>query len=161
MANNHEQFKAFHDAIKATSTRRKTLKKNRDALRDKIKKYFKDNHSDYIQPTFYWQGSYAMHTLLNPIKDENGLGAFDLDDGVYFESDDINDRKSIDWYHQEVYEAVKDHTENGADDIDPCVRVQYADGHHIDLAIYFCILPRIRLCLRIGLSHGMNPIQTK
>ena len=50
MANNHEQFKAFHDAIKATSTRRKTLKKNRDALRDKIKKYFKDNHSDYIQP---------------------------------------------------------------------------------------------------------------
>lgn len=137
MANNHEQFKAFHDAIKATSTRRKTLKKNRDALRDKIKKYFKENHNDYIQPTFYWQGSYAMHTLLNPIKDENGLGAYDLDDGVYFESDDINDRKSIDWYHQEVYEAVKDHTENGADDIDPCVRVQYADGHHIDLAIYF------------------------
>lgn len=42
MANNHEQFKAFHDAIKATSTRRKTLKKNRDALREKIKKYFKD-----------------------------------------------------------------------------------------------------------------------
>ena len=33
MANNHEQFKAFHDAIKATSTRRMTLKKNRDALR--------------------------------------------------------------------------------------------------------------------------------
>lgn len=27
MANNHEQFKAFHDAIKATSMRRKTLKK--------------------------------------------------------------------------------------------------------------------------------------
>ena len=80
MANNHEQFKAFHDEIKATSTRRKTLKKNRDTLRTKIKKYFKDNHSDYIQPTFYWQGSYAMRTLLNPIKDENGLGAYDLDD---------------------------------------------------------------------------------
>lgn len=137
MANNHEQFKAFHDEIKATSTRRKTLKKNRDTLRTKIKKYFKDNHSDYIQPTFFWQGSYAMRTLLNPIKDENGLGAYDLDDGIYFESDDINDRKSIDWYHQEVYEAVKDHTDNGAEDLDPCVRVQYADGHHIDLAIYF------------------------
>ena len=86
MANNHEQFKAFHDAIKATSTRRTTLKKNRDALRDKIKKYFKENHSDYIQPIFYWQGSYAMHTLLNPIKDENGLGAYDLDDGIYFKT---------------------------------------------------------------------------
>ena len=159
MANNHEQFKAFHDAIKATSTRRKTLKKNRDALRDKIKKYFKDNHSDYIQPTFYWQGSYAMHTLLNPIKDENGLGAFDLDDGVYFESDDINDRKSIDWYHQEVYEAVKDHTENGADDIDPCVRVQYADGHHIDLAIYFLHTTEDKTMLahRLEPWHESNP----
>lgn len=137
MANNHEQFKAFHEAINSTTTRRKILKKNRDALRNKIKKYFKDNHDDYIQPTFYWQGSYAMHTLLNPIKDENGLGAYDLDDGIYFASDDINERKSIEWYHKEVYEAVKDHTDIGANDIKPCVRVQYADGHHIDLAIYF------------------------
>ena len=137
MANNHEQFKAFHEVINATTTRRNTLKKNRDALREKIKKYFKENHSDYIQPTFSWQGSYAMYTLLNPIKDENGLGAYDLDDGIYFKSDDINDRKSIDWYHQEVYEAVKDHTDKGAEDLKPCVRVQYADGHHIDLAIYF------------------------
>ncbi len=137
MANNHEQFVAFQNAIKATSMRRKTLKTNRNALRAKIKKYFKETHRDYIQPTFYWQGSYAMCTLLNPIKDESGLGAYDLDDGIYFESDDINDRKSINWYHQEVYEAVKDHTEKGADDLDPCVRVQYADGHHIDLAIYF------------------------
>lgn len=54
MANNQEQFKAFHDVINATSSRRKTLKRNRDILRDKIKKYFKDNHGDYIQPTFYW-----------------------------------------------------------------------------------------------------------
>ena len=137
MANNHEQFKAFHDSIKATATRRNTLKKNRDALRDKIKKYFKENHSNYIQPTFFWQGSYAMHTLLNPIKDEDGLGAYDLDDGIYFKSDDLNERKTIEWYHDEVYEAVKDHTDNGAEDLKPCVRVQYADGHHIDLAIYF------------------------
>ena len=159
MANNHEQFKAFHDAIKATSTRRKTLKKNRDALRTKIKKYFKENHSDYIQPTFYWQGSYAMHTLLNPINDENGLGAYDLDDGIYFESDDINERKSIDWYHQEVYEAVKDHTDNGADDIDPCVRVQYADGHHIDLAIYFLHTTKDKTLLahRAEPWHESNP----
>lgn len=64
MANNHEQFKAFHDVIKATSTRRKTLKTNRDALRAKIRKYFKDNHSDYIQPTFYWQGSFASRVCL-------------------------------------------------------------------------------------------------
>ena len=82
MANNNEQFKAFHDAIKACKTRKETLRTNRQALRDRIKKYFKDNHSDYIQPKFCWQGSFAMDTILNPIKDESGLGAYDLDDGL-------------------------------------------------------------------------------
>ena len=55
MANNNEQFKAFHDAIKATESRKKTLRQNRDALREKIRKYFKDNHDDYIQTKFCWQ----------------------------------------------------------------------------------------------------------
>ena len=35
MANNNEQFKAFHDAIKATESRKKTLRQNRDALRER------------------------------------------------------------------------------------------------------------------------------
>lgn len=39
MANNNEQFKAFHDAIKATESRKKTLRQNRDALREKIRKF--------------------------------------------------------------------------------------------------------------------------
>ena len=68
MANNHEQFIAFNNAITATATRRNTLKTNRDALRDKIRKYFKENWPDKPSPSFYWQGSYAMSTLLNPIK---------------------------------------------------------------------------------------------
>ena len=87
MANNHEQFIAFNNAITATATRRNTLKTNRDALRDKIRKYFKENWPDKPSPSFYWQGSYAMSTLLNPIKDEDGLGAYDLDDGIYFFGD--------------------------------------------------------------------------
>lgn len=139
MANNNEQFKAFHDAIKACKTRKETLRTNRQALRDRIKKYFKDNHSDYIQPKFCWQGSFAMDTILNPIKDESGLGAYDLDDGVYFISDDEEDKKDLEWYHSEMYEAVKDHTTKGAEDNDPCVTVLYADGHHVDLPVYFMI----------------------
>ena len=83
MANNNEQFKAFHDVIKMTSAKKETLRTNRDALRSRIRNYFKKNHSDYIQPKFCWQGSFAMDTILNPIKDEDGLGAYDLDDGIY------------------------------------------------------------------------------
>ena len=137
MANNHEQFLAFNDII--TSSKRAILKKNRDALRKKIKDYFSKNLPSKIQPKFHWQGSYAMHTILNPIKDEDGLGAFDLDDGVYFIGDSLEEREELQWYHNEVLEAVKDHTTEGAEDTKPCVRVNYADGHHIDLPIYFMV----------------------
>lgn len=140
MANNQEQFNAYHDLINITDTRRQTLKNNRKALRKKIKDYFKNNHKDEIQPSFFWQGSYAMNTILNPINDnEKGLGAYDLDDGVYFVGESEDDKKELEWYHQEVYNAVKDHTELGADDNAPCVTVNYADGHHVDLPIYFMI----------------------
>ena len=46
MANNHEQFVAFHEAIKANDTRLGKLKVNRKALRDRIRNHFKNNLSD-------------------------------------------------------------------------------------------------------------------
>lgn len=52
MANNHDQFIAFDKAITASSSRRDTLKTNRDALRKKIRKHFKDNWPDKPQPSF-------------------------------------------------------------------------------------------------------------
>lgn len=80
-----------------------------------------------------------MFTILNPIKDEDGLGVFDLDDGVYFVGDSIEERETVEWYHNEVLMAVKNHTTQGAEDTTPCVRVNYADGHHVDLPIYFMV----------------------
>lgn len=139
MANNHDQFIAFNDTIKASKSKLDTLKKNREAIRSKIRTHFKENWKDKIQPKFHWQGSYAMTTILNPIKDDEGLGAYDLDDGVYFIGDSLDERESIEWYHQEVLEAVKNHTTQGAENNDPCVTVLYADGHHVDLPIYFMV----------------------
>lgn len=139
MANNNEQFKAFHSVIKMAQAKKDILRTNRNALRERISNYFKNNHSDYIQPKFCWQGSFAMDTILNPIKDEDGLGAYDLDDGVYFISDDIANRKEVEWYHDEMYKAVNGHTSIDPDDNDPCVTVNYADGHHVDLPTYFMI----------------------
>lgn len=105
MANNHIQFTAFNDTI--TSSKRATLKSNRNALRNKIRTYFKNNWPEKIQPKFHGQGSYAMHTILNPLNDDKDLGAYDLDDGVYFIGTSEDDRETINWYHNEVYEAVK------------------------------------------------------
>lgn len=136
MANNHEQFIAFDKEITATETRLEMLRNNRDALRTKIRKYFNDNWPDKKGPHFYWQGSFAMSTLLNPIKDSNGLGAYDMDDGIYFLGDE-DEKEPIEWYHKEILKAVENHTQQGAKDNKPCVTVYYADGHHIDLPVYF------------------------
>lgn len=137
MANNHEQFVAFHDAIKANDSRIEKLKGNRKALRDRIRNYFKNNLEDEIQPKFYSQGSFAVGTILNPIVDDDGLAAYDLDDGVYFIGESENDKHEIQWYHDKIYAAVDGHTDQKPNDKNACVRVNYADGHHIDLPIYF------------------------
>lgn len=137
MANNHEQFIAFNNTIKVTDTQKGTLQTNREAIREKVRKYYKDNYPDDVQPKFNMQGSYAMHTILNPIRDTDGFGTYDLDDGVYFISDNEDDRLSVEEYHNRIFEAVKGHTPTGEEDKDPCVRVLYADGHHVDLPIYF------------------------
>ena len=44
MANNHEQFLDFHTVISITINKISTLKRNRKALRDRIRKYYKDNY---------------------------------------------------------------------------------------------------------------------
>ena len=137
MANNHEQFTAFHEAIKATDSRIQKLKSNRKALRDRIKNYFKNNLPDEIKPKFCSQGSFAVGTILNPIVDDDGLEAYDLDDGVYFIGKSEEERHEIQWYHDKVYAAVDGHTDQRPNDKKSCVRVNYADGHHIDLPIYF------------------------
>lgn len=137
MANNHEQFVAFLETIKATDARRKKLKANRKTLRDRIKKYFKDNLPDEIQPKFHSQGSFALDTILNPIKDDDGLAVYDLDDGVYFIGESEEDKHEIQWYHDKVYAAVDGHTDQKPNDKKSCIRVNYADGHHVDLPMYF------------------------
>lgn len=137
MANNHDQFIEFNDVIRVTDTQKSTLRRNRNAIRDKIKNYYKETYPNDIQPKFNMQGSYAMHTILNPLKDSDGSGTYDLDDGIYFISDNEEDRLTIAEYHKRILNAVKGHTTTGEEDKDPCVRVLYADGHHIDLPIYF------------------------
>lgn len=143
MANNNEQFKAFNTTIKLTNDKKEELIKNRRTLRKKIKKYFEENKSYEIQPKFHSQGSFAMNTTINPIPrwsgdDNKNLLKYDVDDGIYFIGDEEQeDRYTIKTYHNWICEAVEGHTSKGYLDKNTCVRVLYADGHHIDLPIYY------------------------
>ena len=143
MANNHDQFIAFNNTIAISQAKKDTLIGNRTTLREVIRKYFDDNKPNEKKPKFQSQGSFVMKTTVNPItewseEDNKYLYKYDIDDGVYFIGEE-SDRKTVSTYHNWIYDAVKDHTGKGAIDKNTCIRVSYADGHHIDLPIYFKI----------------------
>ncbi|WP_135604190.1 cyclic GMP-AMP synthase DncV-like nucleotidyltransferase [Methanococcoides sp. NM1] len=135
--NTHTLFLNFDSAVRLNDSKISKLKSNRKALRDKVSNYFKDNGWD--TPNFYSQGSFPLKTNLNPIKkitdDGDVKEEYDLDDGVYFICP-RSDRKEPSTYHDRIKKAVDDHAESVVDK-NTCVRVVYADGHHIDLPSYW------------------------
>lgn len=145
MANNHEQFVAFNDTIKLTKSKKQGLETTRDKLRTDISKWFEENKPDEIHPNYEEQGSVIMDVAINPIPikkeidgEERILYSYDLDDGIYFKgTDNEKDRHSIDKYHKWLIKAVSNHTTIPVTDKNACVRVNFKDGHNIDLPIYY------------------------
>lgn len=140
MATLHKEFNDFNKKIRLTDSRRDSLVSSRNGIRKKIKDWFYDNKKNETMPKFHSQGSFSMNTTINPIpiydEDNNKLVKYDIDDGVYFIEESDN-RKNIDTYHNWIYEAVKDHTNQEPKRKTTCVRVIFSDGHHIDLPIYY------------------------
>lgn len=145
MATLHKEYSGvngFNENIRLTDARKDSLLASRKSLRKKIKDWFLENKPNELQPKFHGQGSKEMNTICNPIPEKDKDGAnilkFDLDDGVYFiEKDEEDNRRSIDTWHDWIYEAVKDHTDILPQKKNTCIRVLFADGHHIDLPIYY------------------------
>ena len=135
--NANGSFRKFNSEIRLADSKRIKLKGNRFALRGKVKLYFKD--MGWQIPSFYSQGSFPLKTNLNPIRKEDPDGSikqkYDLDDGVYFICPSRK-RETASTYHNRVKASVAGHA-SGIKDKNACVRVEYADGHHIDLPIYW------------------------
>lgn len=133
MADCHKFFKEFNKDIKLFRSKRKDLKKAREAIREKIRKYFTEE-LEISGPLFWQQGSFAMGTIINPLD-----GEYDLDDGVYLQDLDANDMGK--WptpsaVHSWVYKSIEGHTDQLPIDKATCIRVVYAGQYHIDLPIY-------------------------
>lgn len=133
MADMQSEFKTFHDQIALTSGKKASLRTARNALRDKIRKHFRDVLKLNI-PKFHGQGSYAMGTIVNPLN-----GEFDIDDGVYLQHLNTNDKS--DWptpetVHRWLVQATDGHTGQKPIDKRTCVRVRYAGQYHVDLPAY-------------------------
>lgn len=145
MANCNNHFNEFNDKIRLTDARRKSLKGSRKELRNKVRKWFKENKPNEPQPQFSGQGSMVMDTIINPIprkisvdNGEKTILYYDVDDGVYFVGDkDANHRTTPATYHNWVYQAVEGHTDSDPIDKNTCIRTIFADGHNIDQPIYY------------------------
>jgi len=132
MANCHDLFQKFYNEIKLAPSKKNFLRTARDAIRDKIRKYFEDTMGEKT-PKFLAQGSYAMSTIVNPLDEE-----YDIDDGVYLQNLDSDKSKwpIAETVHGWIHHAVKGHTKEDPVDKRTCIRVIYSGQYHVDLPIY-------------------------
>lgn len=145
MANCNKHFGEYNGNIRLTDARRKSLKGSRKDLRNKVRKWFRENKPNETQPKFGGQGSMSMDTIINPIprrikegNEEKTVLYYDVDDGIYFVSAKRpEDRPTPTTYHTWIYEAVKGHTDKDPIDKNTCIRTLFADGHNIDQPIYY------------------------
>ena len=130
MANCHNLFLKFDEKIKLTQDRKDSLRTSRDDIRKKIKKYLEESGNPY-QFSFKGHGSFKMNTIINPLD-----GDYDMDDGTYF-SVEKEPEESVQTFHDWIYKAVEDHTDEKPRDRNPCITIRFADGHHLDLVMFY------------------------
>jgi hypothetical protein len=132
MADCQDLFTSFNSEVSLKTEKKEYLRTSRNAIRDKIKKYFKDSKEVKV-PKFHGQGSYMLNTMTNLLD-----GEFDIDDGVYLQHLDTDETK---WpipatMHGWIVAAVENHTTTSPVDKSTCVRVIYKNDYHVDLPIY-------------------------
>lgn len=158
MAVLHNEFIKFNKEIKLSDNRKEELKGSIKEIERKIITYFKDEKPSEIQPEFRLQGSFAMDTIITPIKTSNGL-EYDLDDGVYLIGSSHEAPKTIQAYHNWIYNATNSHTTKANQDKTTCVRVLFQSGRHIDLPIYYQNGNKIYLAHKTKGWIESNPVE--
>jgi len=144
MATLHKEYIGFNSQIRLNQNRIDSLNKSKNSIKVRIRNWFIKNKPEEIQPKFGAQGSFMMGTSVNPLPTYNAAGnkqlKYDLDYGVYFianNDEDAKKKKSVTTWHNWIFDAVDDHTNQDSIDKNTCVRVVFSDGHHMDLPIYY------------------------
>ncbi len=91
---------------------------------------------------FSSQGSYAMRTMV-----QDNESDYDIDDGVYFEKDDLQDDHGNNLGAQDARQRVRKALKDNRLACDAvvktnCVRQKYPEGYHIDIPVYRVIRSR-------------------
>ncbi len=130
MADCHKLFGDYHGEISIGTTKKDKMKNSKNALRARIRKWFKDNHPEY-EPKFFIQGSSKMKTGIRT-KDD----ICDLDDGVYFfREPDVTATTLQSW----VWDAVNGYTDKQPEHRKKCIRSIFVGDYEIDHPVYYKI----------------------
>lgn len=128
MANCNELFKTYHSEICITSDKKNKMSTSKGKLRERVRKHFLEEHSEYI-PKFFIQGSGKMKTGIRT-KDD----ICDLDDGIYFMREpDVTATTLQGW----VWDAVNGYTSTTPEHRSKCIRNIFANDYEIDMPVYY------------------------
>lgn len=129
MANCNKLFLDFIKQITPTAEQMQKMKKSRKALESKISDVLQEKLRMTV--SYYTQGSGAKDMKTIIVKSD---GTYDADRGVYLPQEPEVNAETIQKY---VYDAVKDHTVDGAEHRKKCVRVLYKCEYNIDFPVYY------------------------
>jgi hypothetical protein len=130
------QIQAYEgDCVNLPQAIKDKLRDQREANRNRLKRNRPESmglHDDHFIP----QGSMAIGTT---VQEKNN--AYDIDDGVWFHADDLQQEDGTLYTALEAQELVRDALTDPKFDKKPkiignCVRVFYAEGHHVDVPAY-------------------------
>ena len=130
MADTNKLFEEFQAEISLTTGKKSRMTTSKNALRERIRKYFKDYHPEYV-PKFFIQGSYKMGSAIRT-KDD----ICDLDDGIYFfKKPEVTATTLQSW----VWDAVYGYTSTDPEHRKKCIRKVFAGDYEIDFPVYYKI----------------------
>lgn len=133
-----KEFRKFYkDNVVLQSDKQQTLRDKKDLnikrLQDGLVLYNEENDTSYAMAENRVQGSMAMSTVVQ--NDEND---YDIDVAIVFDKSNIGDMGAL-VARRMVCKALE--KKCGQFKVTPecktnCVRIQYADGYHVDFAVY-------------------------
>lgn len=133
-----QKFNSFYNShVVLPQTEQTNLHSKKDLniqrLKDGLKEYNEENKTSYSIVETCVQGSVAMSTVV-----QNEDGDYDIDVAVVFDKSALGD-KGAQATRNLVANALKRKTKqfNTEPEVKTsCVRIKYADGYHIDFAVY-------------------------
>ncbi len=101
---------------------------------ERLKSGLEENETDYSIYDTKEQGSVAMSTVV-----QNDSNDYDIDVAIIFEEDDIGADTGTTTIKHVIAKVLKKKCTNFKKDpeaLTNCVRIEYADGYHVDFAVY-------------------------